>query len=100
MKRTVSGKGDSKSSGSLHKPPRRKRSRPAFVLCVSNEGCDDLELRKVYRVLPDRVAAKDGYVRVIDESGEDHLYPAKNFVAVALPESAAKSLALCNRDDG
>jgi len=45
----------------------------SFVLCVRDDDCEDLEVRKVYRILPDRAAAKDGYVRIIDESGEDYL---------------------------
>ncbi|MBI3608193.1 MAG: hypothetical protein HY207_09510 [Nitrospirae bacterium] len=71
----------------------RKKPEPEFVLCVRNEGCVDLELRKVYQVLPDQAAAKDGYIRVVDESGEDYLYPAQYFVAVELPGAVAKALA-------
>lgn len=71
----------------------RKKSEPEFVLCVQNEGAEDLELRKVYQVLPDQAAAKDGYIRVVDESGEDYLYPAQYFVAVELPGAVAKALA-------
>jgi hypothetical protein len=52
------------------------------MLCVRNTGCDDLELRKVYRVLPDIAAAEASYLRVVDESGEDYLYPASYFVPV------------------
>jgi hypothetical protein len=72
-----------------------KRRKPAeFVLCIRNDGCDDLETRKVYQLLPDQEAAQEGYLRVIDESGEDYLYPADYFVAVALPDAVAKALAL------
>jgi hypothetical protein len=46
-----------------------------FALCVRNEHCEDLEVRKVYQVLPDAGAAKDRYIRILDESGEDYLYP-------------------------
>jgi len=63
-----------------------------FVLCIRNSGSDDLEVRKVYQVLPDRSAAHDGYVRVIDESGEDYLYPSEYFVSVRLPAAASKAL--------
>ncbi len=73
---------------------KRRKPQAEFVLCIQNEGCDDLEIRKVYRVLPDRTAAQDGYLRVIDESGEDYLYPAEYFVAVELPDEVAKALAL------
>jgi hypothetical protein len=53
---------------------------PQFVICVENEDCEDLELRKIYQTLPDKVAAEDGYIRVIDESGEDYLYPQNYFI--------------------
>jgi len=59
-----------------------------FALCVRNDDCEDLELRKVYRILPDDRAAEEGYVRVVDESGEDYLYPASYFVGLTLPREA------------
>lgn len=71
----------------------REQTEPKFVLCVRNDDCDDLELRKVYRVLPDVRAAKEDYLRVVDESGEDYLYPASYFVAVKLPQKARAALA-------
>ena len=58
-----------------------------FVICVRNDDCGDLELRKVYEVLPDEKAAKDDYIRVIDESGEDYLYPATYFYPLELPRA-------------
>jgi hypothetical protein len=54
-------------------------------ICIRNDGAEDLEPRKVYQVLSDRSAAREGYVGVIDESGEDYLYPAEYFVPVKLP---------------
>lgn len=66
----------------------RRNSR--FLLCVANRGCEDLEKRKVYRQLPDEAAARDGYVRVVDESGEDYLYPETLFVVVDLPREIAR----------
>jgi hypothetical protein len=69
--------------------PNRK-----FLLCVSNESYPaSLEVREVYRALPDPVAASRGFVRVIDESGEDYLYPADYFVPVELPRAAARMFA-------
>ena len=70
-------------------PMTMKRQRPQgrFVLCVRNDGSEDLEPRKVYQVLQDREANREGYLRVLDESGEDYLYPAEYFVAVKLPAS-------------
>ena len=59
-----------------------------YVVCVRNEECEDLEIRKIYQVLPDRLAARDGYVRVVDESGEDYLYPESYFVPVRLAPRA------------
>jgi hypothetical protein len=72
----------------------RKEKTPQFVLCIRNEGCDDLQLRKAYQLLPDTSATEEGYVRVIDESGEDYLYPADYFLPVALPASVAKRFAV------
>lgn len=56
-----------------------------FALCLRNENCEDLEARKIYQVLSDEEAAKEGYIRVIDESGEDYLYPESYFVFIDLP---------------
>jgi len=71
-----------------------KQSRTArkFVLCIRNEDCEDLEPRKVYLVLPDEKAAKDGYIRVVDESGEDYLYPQDYFLPLELPKAVEKAL--------
>ena len=68
------------------------RAAAKFVICLRNDDCVDLEIRKVYPVLPDAAAAKDGYLRVIDESGEDYLYPADYFVSVEVPMAARKLL--------
>jgi len=71
---------------------RRKPADRRIVLCVKNDDCDDLERRKVYRVISDEKSEKDGYVRVIDESGEDYLYPATYFVRVQLPQEAEQAI--------
>lgn len=71
---------------------KRPKSAVKFVICIRNEDCEDLEPRKVYRVLPDKAAAVDGYIRVIDESGEDYLYPQDYFLPVELPKAAEKAL--------
>lgn len=68
-------------------PTRDKR----YAICVENHGAEDLEVRKVYRVLPDKEAAATGYMRVIDESGEDYLYPAQYLVPVELPQKAKRA---------
>ena len=69
------------------------RKTRSYVLCVHAEGDVDLENRKLYEVLPDERAAVDGYVRVVDESGEDYLYPARFFVPLLLPRAAERALA-------
>ena len=51
-------------------------ARPVFAVCVANQGCDDLSVGMLYRLLPDEAAAAEGLVRVVDDSGEDYLYPA------------------------
>ena len=65
----------------------------SYVLCINNGGYpESLEVRKVYAVLPDERAAENDYIRVIDETGEDYLYPSKYFVRIQLPPEAAKIL--------
>ncbi|NQU39688.1 MAG: hypothetical protein HQ523_07025 [Lentisphaerae bacterium] len=71
----------------------KSTTQPKFVMCVRNEECEDLDLRKIYQILPDKRAARDGYVRVIDESGEDYLYPESYFVSVRLPQKAQRAVA-------
>ena len=71
---------------------RRKQTDRQFVLCVKNDECDDLEKCKVYRVIPEEKAEKEGYVRVNDESGEDYLYPESYFVRVQLPQEAEQAI--------
>ncbi len=63
-----------------------------FVLCIKNDECEDLELRKVYLALPDKKASQEGYLRVVDESGEDYLYPESYFTAVTLSPKAQHAL--------
>jgi hypothetical protein len=64
-----------------------------FVVCINNaEYPASLELHKIYRVLPDEDAALEGDVRVIDESGEDYLYPEDWFVPIELPREVERSL--------
>ena len=70
-----------------------KRNELQFVVCVKNESyAASLELRKLYQVIADETAAKLRQTRVIDESGEDYLYPAEYFVPVQLPQSAEKAV--------
>ncbi|MGD0792810.1 MAG: hypothetical protein ABR920_13670 [Terriglobales bacterium] len=70
-----------------------KRIKPRFVVCVKNKDyAASLELRKLYQVVSDETAAKLHQIRVIDESGEDYLYPENYFVVVQLQQSAEKAV--------
>jgi len=66
---------------------------PQYVVCVRNDECEDLEVRKIYLILSDKRAARDGYIRVVDESGEDYLYPESYFVSIRLPQRAQRGVA-------
>jgi hypothetical protein len=70
----------------------KKQNRAPFAVCVANEGCDDLQVWKLYRVLPDAVGAAEGYMRVVDDSGEDYLYPESRFVVVDFPVAAEEKI--------
>ena len=69
-----------------------KRKEHVFALCIENKDCEDLEKRKIYEILPDDEATREGYLRVIDESGEDYLYPESYFILIRLPREAQKAL--------
>ena len=72
---------------------RQRATTPRFAICIDNtEYPVSLELHKVYRVLPDKDAERDGDLRVIDESGEDYLYPASYFALVDLPRNTVRAL--------
>ena len=67
-------------------------SRLLFI-CLDNSGYEaSLERRKIYIAMPDAKAEKLGQLRIIDESGDDYLYPAKRFVAADLPQSIRKAV--------
>jgi len=71
-----------------------KSMKTHYVICIDNSDYPaSLALHKVYRVLPDEDAARDGDLRVIDESGEDYLYPASCFVPVEVSEEVEPLLA-------
>lgn len=64
-----------------------------FAICVANKGyAASLELRKIYQVIPDRSAGDLNQIRVIDESGEDYLYPKDFFVPVQLPQAVERAV--------
>ena len=70
----------------------KKKIDQRFVLCVKNDNYPvSLEVRKVYRAILDEAAAARHFVRVIDESGEDYLFPDSYFVAIDLPQAAVSA---------
>jgi hypothetical protein len=71
-----------------------RRSYPGqFVICVRNDGYPaSLERWKIYRMIPDAAAKKHAQIRIVDESGEDYLYPAAFFVAIDLPAAARRAV--------
>ncbi len=72
----------------MSKPPAA-----SYVLCINDGGYpESLKVRKVYAVLADDRAAVNNYLRIIDETGEDYLYPSKYFVPIQVPPEAAKIL--------
>ncbi len=71
----------------------RRKSPKRFAVCIRNDGYEaSLESNKIYLVRPDADAEKSGDIRVVDESGEDYLYPADWFVAVEVPKAVQDSL--------
>ena len=61
-------------------------TQPRFAVCIDNAGYpDDLNMRTVYHLLPDDSAARSNYLRIVDETGEDYLYPAELFVLIDVP---------------
>ena len=64
-----------------------------FAVCIKNENNEEsLELRKIYEILEDPSAEKRGFVRVIDEQGEDYLYPKAWFLSLKLPQTIEEAL--------
>ena len=91
MKHTVSARKSSSARGSstrLQAAPDRQ-----FAVCVDNDGYEaSLERNKIYVVLPDKDAEKNGDVRIVDESGEDYLFSGDRFVAINVPAAVRASL--------
>ena len=63
-----------------------------YAICLKNKNCEDLVVRKIYPVVPDAKAEKEDHIRVIDESGEDYLYPASYFFIVEVPQKIERAL--------
>lgn len=92
MKRMASARKNSSAKGTS----TRRRGSPtgrSFAVCVRNDGYEaSLERNKIYTVLADEEAERDGDLRVIDESGEDYLFSADRFVAIEVPAAVRASL--------
>jgi hypothetical protein len=73
---------------------KRRTKRPTrFAVCIKNKGYEaSLEVGKLYRVLPDEQAENHGYLRIVDESGEDYGYEAARFFAIEVPKPLQKAL--------
>jgi hypothetical protein len=73
----------------------QKNLKKMFVVCIKNEGyAVSLELRKIYEVIPDERAADHQMIRVVDESGEDYLFPSDFFITIDLPKPIEQALSL------
>jgi len=73
---------------------KRKTTRASqFAVCINNEGYKaSLEVGKLYRMIPDQEAASHGYLRIVDESGEDYGYTADRFFPLEVPQALAEAL--------
>jgi len=70
-----------------------ERPTKQLVVCIDNEGyAVSLEKRKIYIALRDAAAARHGLLRIVDESGEDCLYPKKSFRSIALPQAVKRAV--------
>jgi hypothetical protein len=71
---------------------KKNNQEPKFAVCISSDDPDLLTLRRIYQVLPDESAAKSNYIRVVDNEGEDYLYPADYFLFIELPRKIELAL--------
>jgi hypothetical protein len=70
---------------------KTKNTPAKYLLCIANSE-PDLQKGKLYKVLPDQSAAKSKHVRVVDDSGEDYVYPETLFMSIELPQEAKRAL--------
>jgi hypothetical protein len=71
------------------------KTSPQFIFCLKNNGCEaSLEPRKIYQVLSDKEAESRKMIRVIDESGEDYLFPVSLFSPISFPQTLVRELVL------
>jgi hypothetical protein len=94
MKQPESARKSSRSSASSRQGPRpAANAATELVICVKNEGYEaSLEVRKIYRTVEDDDAKKYKLLRVVDESGEDYLFPRSNFLPVILPQATRRAV--------
>ncbi len=94
MKQPASARKSSRSSASSRlQSARQGAAVTELVICIKNEGYEaSLELRKIYRTVEDPDAGKHRLLRVVDESGEDYLYPKGNFLPVILPLATRRAV--------
>ena len=76
----------------IKKMAKKNNQEPKFAVCISSDDPDLLTPRRIYQVLPDESAAKSNYIRVIDNEGEDYLYPADYFLFIELPRKVEQAL--------
>ena len=93
MKRMASARRNSSARGTSTRSRRPAAAARRFAVCVRNDGYEaSLERNKIYAVLPDDEAERDGDLRVVDESGEGYLFSADRFVAIEVPSAVKASL--------
>ena len=93
MKHTASAKKSSSARSTSTRTRKRAATARQFAVCVNNDGYEaSLERNKIYVVLPDEGAQKNGDLRVVDESGEDYFFSADRFVAIDVPAAVKASL--------
>jgi len=93
MKHTASARRNSSARSTLTKSRQAAGPGRQFAVCIDNDGYEaSLERNKIYVVLPDKDAEKNGDVRIVDESGEDYLFSGDRFVAINVPAAVRASL--------
>lgn len=70
----------------------RKKTTSQFAICINTDDTDLLTLRRIYRILSDESAERSDYIRVIDNEGEDYLYPSEYFIFVDFPPTIKRAL--------
>jgi len=72
---------------------RARKPHVRFAVCIKNKGYEaSLEVGKLYRVIPDEQAERHGYLRIVDESGEDYGYATDRFFSIDVPKPLEKAL--------